>query len=376
MMKTVAVLILTLVASATAWAEARLVSNPNLPYPPACALTANPNLPGGLDGIGVVFFEDELEFYGSGAGEEVPMLVRLIRTPCDEPNRSLIWLELVLDERYSFEDYQIQLPSAVAEISPNFRMLMTLAAGPNGWGAGGWVDREARYLESQLQGFRSENVTPRGERRWVFLLDNAPWSPYEFFDSVLSPSEYNAAFKLILRYNPHDFFTIDVPATLDLFPAHEPDMPFSSRLSGNWVIPGTSDQGIMLSVSELVSPGLLFDVVPPDMPMVVFFAHYTFDEQGQMLWLTGAAEFLPGNRQLTIPIELVTHGEFRGSKRASREVIGSVKLRSRSCNHIEFDYDYSGIGQGTGRHRLERLFSMETAGHDCRDYEARMAANR
>jgi hypothetical protein len=95
-----------------------------------------------------------------------------------------------------------------------------------------------------------------------------------------------------------------------------------------------------------------------------------------MLWLTGAAGFGPGLTQVKIPIERVTNGEFRGSRRADRETVGSVRITSRSCNDLIFEFDYSGIGLGAGQRRLERLYSMEAAGHDCRDYEAKVAANR
>jgi hypothetical protein len=112
-----------------------------------------------------------------------------------------------------------------------------------------------------------------------------------------------------------------------------------------------------------------------DLPLVIFFSQYTFDAESRPLWLVGNAEFEPGTSEVTIPIVKVTNGEFRGSKRAEREIVGSVTLTANSCNDLSFEYDYSSLGLGTGTRRLQRLYSLETAGYDCRDYEARVAAN-
>lgn len=301
------------------------------------------------------------------------MTLRAYRAPCSEPNRSLVWLEFTLAGQYGNTDLEIQLPTAVAEVA--YRKGMSLAIEPNGWGSEGWVDREGRILLSRQQGVTDYYGRPPGERRWVFLLDNGPPFPEEYHENGLTPTEYNSAFKLVLRYNPYDFLTIDVPATQDLMPASPPPMPLSGRLSGNWVIAGTADQGVLLSVSESIPRAEFLAPFRDVRRMVVFLAHYTHNGTGDMLWLTGAAEFDPGATEITIPIELVTNGEFRSSKRAQREVIGSVTLRSHSCNDLGLEYDYTGVGLGSGQRQLQRLLSMETAGHDCRDHEARVAAN-
>jgi hypothetical protein len=72
----------------------------------------------------------------------------------------------------------------------------------------------------------------------------------------------------------------------------------------------------------------------------------------------------------------VQGGEFMGDKPASREAAGTVRLTANSCNDITFEFDYAQLGMGSGSHRLERLYSLEIAGYDCRDYQARVAANR
>lgn len=370
-------LFLVMLASTPALANSALMTNPYLPYPPGCARLPDMDALGGLESQAAKFYESEIQLYSSQGGDIIPMTLRAFRAPCSEENRSLIWLEFTLSAQHTTRYLEAQLPTVVAETSPNLRKLMSLAVEPNGWGSGGWVDREAAYLSSQLRGMVWYYGSPAGERRWAFLLDNAPPLANELTPSFgLTPTEYNAGFKLVLRYNPYDFLTIDVPATSEVLPTSPPRMPLSGRLSGKWVIPGTADQGLVLSISEKVLPDVPGIQNGADMPMVAFLAHYTFDNAGNMLWLTGAAEFGPGNLELTIPIEMVTNGEFRGSKRATREVIGQVTLSSYSCNDLKFDYDYRAIGLGSGTQTLQRLFSLETAGFDCRDLEARAAANQ
>jgi hypothetical protein len=93
---------------------------------------------------------------------------------------------------------------------------------------------------------------------------------------------------------------------------------------------------------------------------------------GNLLWLTGAFEI--GDTQITIEIELVTNGEFLGTKVADREVVGSVSITANDCNDLSFNYELNDIGLGSGNERLERLFSLETAGYVCRDLDARIEA--
>jgi len=375
-MKSLAGLFLCLLTCTSAITAQALEINTYLPYPPACGEIPDPMAAGGIEARAVKFYDQVHSFYSSQGGEQVPLRLRLYRAPCSEPDRSLVWVEFVLAAQYASQDRSIELPTAAVETAPNTSTLMNLASGPNNRGANGWVDREGLLLESKLQGLRWYYGDPPGERRWVFLLDNGPSSPELGFHVGLTAAEYNAAFKLVLRYNPYDFLTIEVPATAQLLPATGYELPLSGRLSGNWVIPGTADQGILLSISELVLPDPGINDVSPDMPMVIFLAHFTFDSQGRMLWLTGSANLGPGQTQVTIPIEFVAGGEFRGSKRAERTVVGSVTLRSRSCNDLDFVFDYSGVGLGSGETKLKRLFSMEIAGHECQDQAARLAANQ
>jgi hypothetical protein len=375
-MKTLFCTILALLGCGSALANSNFVSNPYLPYPPGCARVSTSDAQGGPQAQAAKFFDDEIEMLNDLTGEQIPVKLEAYRSPCTEPNRSLIWLTFSLPESHAGKSVQLELPYAVAETAVYYRRGMNLVTEPGGWGFGGRVDRERTYLVSNAYPVVGIYAPPDVERKWVFLLDNGPATDESYSEEPgLSASEYNAAFKLILRYPPYDFFTINVPATSEVLTATPPRLPLSGRQSGIWVIEGAADQGFQLAISEPV--GMDQDGNPrhDDLPLVIFFSQYTFDTESRPLWLVGNAEFEPGASEVTIPIVKVTNGEFRGSKRAEREIVGSVTLTSNSCNDVRFDFDYSSIGLGTGSRRLQRLFSLETAGYDCRDYEARTAAN-
>lgn len=371
-MRNHAFFLLSLLSCGPLAADSNFFSNPYLPYPPACVQEMTVDPAGARMAQSVEFHESEIDLLDVRSGDRVPVSLKAYRSACSEPNRSLIWLEFSLIGDYAERVVELELPYAVAEPRPYHTYLMNLVAEPNGWGAWGYVDREHTYLVSEptsLEDYFGD--TPPG-RRWLFLLDNGPdrsadtpgwWS--------LSPSDYNAAF--LLRLN---FLSIEVPATADLLPRSVASLPLSGRQSGTWVIDGAANQGFQLSISEQVGRRTDFAPGIPDLPLVVFFSQYTFDAESRPLWLVGNAQFAPGSSQVTIPVTRVSNGEFRGSEPAEREPAGSVILTSRSCDDLGFEYDYTALGLGAGSRRLQRLFSLETAGYDCRDYEARMAANR
>ena len=367
--------LLLVLGCGSAAANPNFVTNPWLPYPPSCVAAMGTEALDSPDSQAVRFHQSQVGMYDVQSGERIPVTLSAYRSPCAEPDRSLIWIEFVLPDRYAGQDVELELPVFVAEPRENWRYVMNLVTEPAGWGAWGHVERERTYLVSKAHELLRDYDTSAGERRWVFLLDNGP----EYLGEVpvwgLTPSEYNRAFTLWLRYPPYDYLSIEVPATSDLLPGSTAPLPLSGRHSGIWVVEGAANQGVQLSISEQV--GTRTDLAPgvPDLPLSAFFSLYTFDAEGQPLWLVGNAEFEPGATRVTIPVFRVSDGQFRGSKRADRERIGQVTLTSRSCNDVTFEYDYSSIGLGTGSRRLQRLYSLETAGYDCRDYEARVAAN-
>ena len=374
-MKPLIIPLLILLGCSSVLANSNFVSNPDLPYPPGCA---HPPIADDLveqEPQTATFFEDTITRFDWQTGERIEVRLKAYRSRCSEPGRSLIWLEFTLPGKYAGRAIELALPPISAKPPDSWSRARLLVTEPGGWGSGLQDDRELALLVSQPQGleeYRDHSV----ERKWLFLLDNlspvSEWGLY--FGRGLSAAEYNARFDLELYYVPSQL-TIEVPATAELFPEPSPRLPLSGRHSGTWVIDGASDQGFQLAISEQVGERQDFAPGVPDLPLLIFLSHYTFDAQGDLLWLTGVAEFAPGTSEVTVPIVKVSNGQFRGAKPAARETVGSVTLTSNSCNDLTFDYDYSSLGLGTGSARMQRLFSLETAGYDCRDYDARVEAN-
>ena len=372
--------ILAAAMSQAALAGTSLVSNPHAPYPPGCGRMPELDAPGGIESQAVKIYDREIRVIAFAnnvappVSRVVPMTLRAYRAPCDTFFRSLIWLEFVLPAHAANEDLRVPIPSLRADLPESVPKNPALTTEPNTWTSAGVVAlREGQYLVSQTQGLDWYYGSSPGDLRWVFLLDNrSPLDEYWIPSADMTAQEYNARFALTLDFNGLKV-TIDVPSTFDVVwnSPRDLSLPLSGRLSGNWIVPGASDQGVLLSISERVLPDVHGALNLGRGPMVVFIAHYTYDAAGDLLWLTGAAQFEPGATEVTIPIEQVINGEFRGDRRADRAVIGSVTLRTIGCNGLDFDYDYSGVGLGAGEVQIQRLFSLEIAGHECRDFEAR-----
>lgn len=381
-MNTLWTMILLTTMSQAALAGTTMVNNPYLPYPPGCGRMPDLDAPGGIESQAIKFYDREIRVIGLAENGEppvsrvIPMTLRAYRAQCDAFNRSLIWLEFVLPAQTAGEDMKIPLPWLRADVLEHGAKFPVLSVEPGTWASAGRASlREEQYLLSRAQAMDWYYHLPGGDRRWVYLLDNAsPLDDYWNSVTVLTTEEYNSRFALTLDFSGLKV-TLDIPSTFDLvweYPALS--MPLSGRLSGNWVVPGASDQGVLLSISERVQPDSPAAPNRDRGPMVLFLAHYTYDAAGDLLWLTGAAQFEPGATEVTIPIERVTNGQFRSSRQADRAVVGSVTLKTIGCNELEFDYDYSGAGLGVGEVQVQRLFSLEIAGHECQDFETRWAA--
>ena len=367
--------LLALLACLPAHAGDNLVTNPYLPYPPGCMEAA---LAGDVNGA-VTFFDKELIVpeFTSDLPDEVPLRVRAWRSPCAEPGRSLIWLEFSMPAASDSQHANLQLFSPITDLGSDIRKDTTLAADPGGWGSGHHAGQEITLLSSEprtIDGGSPDN----GERKWTFLLENDPFNGRFIRNTYegLTPEEYNSGFRLLLHPLPELGWIIDVPATADLFPQAAPGLPLSGRLSGIWAVEGALGQGFQFAISEQVISS--DDGAPghPDVPLVFFFTHYTFDADNRPVWLAGSTEFEPGARSVTLPVMRLANGTFRGDSPADREVIGEVTISANGCDDLGFEYDYAGLGLGAGQARLQRVHSLETAGHDCRDYPARVAANR
>lgn len=212
------------------------------------------------------------------------------------------------------------------------------------------TEPNTNFASDQLTGWIGEGVVYR------YFLDNyAPlagdFDPY----IVMTIPKYNGAFTLELDDRLNSTVSASVPAYANNLRATT--MILNGRLTGNWVTPGVRDQGFLLSFNELFTEakGLLF------------MSWYTYDSNGDLLWLTGANTYELESTQASFDIELVTNGEFLGSKVADREVVGTGTIRAYDCNDLRLTYNLNGIGLGSGTIQLRRVFSLEIQGYVCGD---------
>lgn len=351
------------------WAHDNFVNNPNLPYPPGCAAD-----PGRFE---APFVQDQpilLYDYVSRASREVRL--DAWRASCSEVGRSVIWLRFTAT-RPSGRPLLLQLPYAAATVvGSQLVSSLRLAEHPNGWGVN----------ESDVRGFTVLKYEP-GEvahpvqKSWTYVLDT-PMPDYSWWNvpDNFGPEQYNGLFNLQLYYWQvwHASVTladIPVPATSELLET-DVGMPLNGRLSGLWAIEGAADQGITLTIADRIAPADTAATPRGEGPLVLILQQYTYDANGDLLWLSGSADFPQGAREVTLPIVRVDAGEFLGDTVAQRSIVGHVRIVSNGCNDLDYEYDLSALGLGNGSRRMQRLFSLETAGYDCRDYAAKVAANR
>lgn len=299
-------------------------------------------------------------------------VIKAYRFACAEPNRSLILLQFTTPDDKA--DYFYSAPSIRAVFADGSSVLMSLTwSSPNNWKLETWP-------ASQPFAFGMNNCIGNADfcsaTGWTFVLDNrSPLLAGVEADEFLTSDEYNGSFRLELNWSDKSRgYSIEVPATFTEFP-EETSIPLSGRLSGLWVIDGAADQGFNIAVSEL--KGDPYACYPEYCGKnLLHLSWHTFDSLGQPMWLTGAAEFTYPATEVEFPLITVSGGEFLGDKRAVRQVVGQVKVSAQSCNNLAFEYDLSPLGLGVGVTRLNRIFSLELAGHTCRDMGARIAGRR
>ena len=299
----------------------------------------------------------------------------MYRVGCAEPNRSVIVMEFRLpaewvDPRLS----QLVLPSFSAEGPGGFHYIpFELKLDPNTWGQSG---AQQSLTMRAFGDFSNGWMDPRWFT-WRYVLDMAPaeagWP--------LMADHYNEAFQLHMVSNGRvdSDISIPVPATRDLL-KRNPALPLNGRLTGAWIEPGASDQGLVLSFSELVPPAGTPTPSSWRPELNLFLSWFTFDTEGRQLWLAGNVRFQPGASEVTLPLVEVEVGEFLGAPAAdsqdagARRSAGQARLRALSCDELELEYEFVDPGLGAGTMQLHRPFALETAGYPCRDYAARLAS--
>jgi hypothetical protein len=326
--------------TASALAQENYVTNIETLYPPGCATNAqfdNDDVQGEIELIqdGTVLLVNPVT---QGLST---VLVAVYRQGCAEENRAIIRIDMeVLNGGAT-------LVPVVRAVIDDDAFVMRLTSDPNSFmevNAGSLLftrERRTFYLDG-----------PSLTDRAVIIDSDIP---------LMTPEQYNGDFRLdIFDILDSTQFSVPVPAYENNL--HSAAMPFNGRLSGNWVVAGVPDQGFVIAFEEL-----------PDGTNFVFVSWYTFDSEGNLLWLTAGDTYEIGDSSIDLPIELVTNGEFLGSSSADRTVVGTATLAGVDCNNLQFTFDLSQLGLGSGTVRLQRLFSLETAGYACRDQKEREA---
>jgi len=356
-MRTLMVTAWLLSASFSIQAYENFIENPTSPYPAGCVTIPDSQTFVYGDNVERVY-DDQLTLTdATDLSNELPVNVHVYRIACADPNRSVIWIEFEIPDSLN-PDLTFYLTPEVHAFIDGQDITMRLTGEPNTWGSATEPDGFGHVIGGYQE---FANGTPL---TWIYVLDNLSlYATFSNPDVFMSPGQYNDGFRLdLLTLN--STWSVDIPSTFDTLSANS-RIPLSGRLSGNWVVQGVPDQGFVIAISELTN----------SLDPLMFLSWYTYDNDGNTLWLTGAAQFEIGDTRITIPIELVTNGQFLGTKVADRNVVGSVIITANDCNDLSFHYELNDLNLGSGDERLERRFSLETAGYVCRDLEARVEAN-
>lgn len=307
------------------------------PYPPSCVFSLNAAYDPDTQGDPQILVSTTINL-GSADNPStgISVEIEVTRRACMEENRSALFMKL-----RSLTESSYKAPRVSARIGEN-NYPLRLSKEPN--------TRFEDYASKTLDG------------TIMFIIDGADSSVIE---NAISADQYNGAFRLVVEdtSGTGNVYEYDLPANNS---ALKPKRKLlNGRLSGTWVAEGTSDQGFQLSIQEL----WINESPTPH----AFLSWYTFDGDGNPLWLTGAGSFgVMGDSGVHLEMELVTNGEFMGNKTADRQPLPEAYLVVENCNKLGFRYDLEELGLGSGSIYLKRLYSLETAGYTCRDIQSRL----
>lgn len=329
-----------LAVSQAAMAIELFETNPTTPYPPGCVSTTRDNLTTPTGGR-QVYANDGVTFANaSNPSESATVNVMIFRRGCIEPNRSVLYVE--------FEMVTVNRTFALPEVTLETEATsypMRLVREPNTFES----DETGRIL---------------GPGTYEYIVDGFAESAIRQNSNLISPTQYSGplTFKFVDPTDPGNAYSVVLPnwdGTIAPF-----RIPITGRHSGTWVAEGAVDQGFVISFNELLVGG--------EVQQFIFFSWYTFDAEGNTLWLTAGATYEVGDSEVDMNLELVTNGAFLGDTAADRENVGTANLYAESCGEMTLTYDLSAIGLGMGTVTLRRIFALETAGYACRDVEARI----
>jgi hypothetical protein len=307
------------------------------PYSPSCVFTLTAAYDPNTQGENQILVSETISL-GSADTSSPPVQIEMqvIRRACTEENRSALFMLLRNPSEMPYK-----APKVTARIESESYKLR-LSEEPN------------TRVEDNASKTYTQDV--------MFVIDGAD---IRVVDNAISADQYNGAFRLIVEDTGETGHVYEY----DL-PANNPELTpkrklLNGRFSGTWVAEGTEDQGFQLSIQELLTSG--------SMRPHAFLTWYTFDNDGNMLWLSGAGIFgFMGDSHVSLNMDLVTNGEFMGSKKAERRRLSDAMLRVENCNRLIFNYDLEELGLGKGTVFLKRIFSLETSGYACRDVQRRL----
>lgn len=120
--------------------------------------------------------------------------------------------------------------------------------------------------------------------------------------------------------------------------------------SGTYVVDGLSNQGFFVTV-DARDDGSLF----------LFFAWFTFDNEGFPLWIVGVEDVASASSSVTMAVQAFQGPRFLDFSNipATAIPLGTMTFTQRSCQVIDVDYDLGGNGVGTME--LNRLTSIAGA---------------
>lgn len=319
------------------------VTQPTTPYPPGCVSNV-PFDTAGTPSLGRVVFGTDLVSLTAWPdnGNKATVEMFIYRRGCNEPGRSVLMVSMQLiagGDAYF-------LPRFFANINGT-RYPLRLVNEPNSF-------------EQKMGG------ALRGSGFTEFILDGVAESDIASTQNIISPTQYNAAFELIIQDGFDDSieFVVQVKA-FGTFPKPS-KFPINGRLSGAWAVAGIPDQGFVISFDEFVDA--------TGVTNLVVFSWYTYGLDGSMLWLFANSFHDLATNSVDLLLQVLSGGEFMGAMPVTRTDVGTAKLIAISCNELILEYNLETLGLGSGTVTLVRLFSVETAGYACRDQEARIEA--
>jgi len=313
-------------------------------YPPACVSTApleQVSTPSDSRDVFLAQIGKYTAYPDTTSQADVEVFV--FRRGCKDPDRSVIFLTTNLIAAGNSAFY---MPRVFAKIG-GIRYPLRLANEPNSF--------------EQKQGGTIKGVGLR-----EYILDGVAESEITGTANVISIAQYNGAFTLIVQDGFDPSMELEVP--VDAYTGFQKprNFPLNGRLSGVWVVQDVPDQGFVIAFNEVINAS--------GVQNMLFLSWYTYNTDGTTLWITAGGFHEIAADSVDLELELVTNGEFLGSKVADRSIVGSATLTAESCNELTLTYVLDDLGLGSATITLVRIFSLETAGYACRDQTARLDA--